>query len=458
MARALAKGRFVVGVVSCTAVMSLLWLLLWATAVPVVRGWSPVAVLSGSMGPSIDTGDIVIAAPPGNDTLGPGTVIVFDNPAASGSITHRVVAVNPAGDYVTHGDANARVDSTPVPPEAISGVGRILVPVVGMPFVWADNDRWLHVVAAFAALFGALWASRWALLARFNPWLEVSSPAVGPSVATIEATLGIWHGEVSPWSQRPSVGLSPRELAALRRTARLRSPRRSVALTFAMVLVISAVVAGGSVFRAQAAFSGSSATTGSAFSLDTLVPPTSVTATGGATVNVNWTATTDTYATGHRIYRATTSGGPYTLIAQVTPRTTTTYQDSPPSPGTYYYVVRAHYLNWESTNSNEASAAYSSAPAPPTNLTATNGFNITLNWTATPSTFATGHRIYRSTTSGGPYTLIATVTPRTTTTYQDKPTSSATYYYVVRSFYLAQESTNSNQVSVTYSCQGSCND
>ena len=89
------------------------------------------------------------------------------------------------------------------------------------------------------------------------------------------------------------------------------------------------------------------------FATDTLDPPTSLTATCGATINLNWTATADTYASGHRVLRATASGGPYTQIAEVTPRTTTTYTDSP-SAGTYYYVLRGFFQNWESANSNEA--------------------------------------------------------------------------------------------------------
>ena len=92
------------------------------------------------------------------------------------------------------------------------------------------------------------------------------------------------------------------------------------------------------------------------FALDVLNAPTSVTATGGTTITLNWTATPDTYATGYRIFRSTTSGGPYSQVGQVTPRTTTTFVDSPPV-GANFYVVRAYYQNWESNNSNEVVAS-----------------------------------------------------------------------------------------------------
>jgi hypothetical protein len=93
-----------------------------------------------------------------------------------------------------------------------------------------------------------------------------------------------------------------------------------------------------------------------AFALDSLDAPTNLTATGGTTVTLNWTATPDAYATGHRIFRSTSSGGGYSQVGQVTPRTTTVFVDSP-AAGAYYYVARAYYQNWESANSNEVTAS-----------------------------------------------------------------------------------------------------
>ena len=115
------------------------------------------------------------------------------------------------------------------------------------------------------------------------------------------------------------------------------------------------------------------------FTADILAPPTGLTAACGTTITLDWTATVDTYATGHRVFRATTPGGPYSQIAQITPRTTVTYDDTP-AAGTYYYVVRAFYLSWESVDSNEAEGRTSCTidatfylhnnPTPPTGDTA----------------------------------------------------------------------------------------
>ena len=94
----------------------------------------------------------------------------------------------------------------------------------------------------------------------------------------------------------------------------------------------------------------------------TLAAPTGVSATvqsNGGTVRVAWTATTSAWASGHRVYRATNAGGPYTLIQQIAGTATVTYDDVP-GVGTFYYVVRGYYnangANWESVNSSQASA------------------------------------------------------------------------------------------------------
>jgi hypothetical protein len=118
------------------------------------------------------------------------------------------------------------------------------------------------------------------------------------------------------------------------------------------VLVVASI---GSAAASLAIFSWSRAPT-DIFVTDQLNPPTNLAATvTSATVALGWTATTDTYAAGHRVLRGTASGGPYGQIVELTPRTTTTYSDSP-GTGTFYYVARAFAQNWESVNSTQISA------------------------------------------------------------------------------------------------------
>ena len=76
--------------------------------------------------------------------------------------------------------------------------------------------------------------------------------------------------------------------------------------------------------------------------------------------------------------------------------------------------------------------------------TAGNG-QVGLSWSA--SSGATSYNVKRSTTSGGPYTTIAS--PTTTSYTNTGLTNGTTYYYVVSAVNTAGESANSSQVSAT---------
>jgi hypothetical protein len=89
---------------------------------------------------------------------------------------------------------------------------------------------------------------------------------------------------------------------------------------------------------------------------DTLDPPTSLVASGGARATLSWTPTVDAYATGYAVLRTTTSGGSYTQVATATPATTSTFADTPSVDGTYYYVLRSYIQNWTSVPTNQVSA------------------------------------------------------------------------------------------------------
>jgi Putative Ig domain len=63
-------------------------------------------------------------------------------------------------------------------------------------------------------------------------------------------------------------------------------------------------------------------------------------------------------------------------------------------------------------------------------VTASSGYSVLLDWTASPSTGATGYNVYRSNVSGGPYQLL-TPTPVSGLSYVDTSVAdSITYYYV----------------------------
>ncbi len=86
-------------------------------------------------------------------------------------------------------------------------------------------------------------------------------------------------------------------------------------------------------------------------------------------------------------------------------------------------------------------ATYLSATlSPPTNPAASDGpcyllssASIRVDWTATPSAWADGYDVQRSTSSGGTYSTVGTVSGVGTTTYLNSSLPfSTTYYYKVR--------------------------
>lgn len=131
----------------------------------------------------------------------------------------------------------------------------------------------------------------------------------------------------------------------------MRTPGAALLLAWILLLGPSTLLP-----ISDAGFTDSSSSTGNSWSADTLDAPTALTAIGGAAVTLDWTATSDTYASGHRVFRATSPGGPYTQIAQLTPRSNVSHVDNA-ALGTYYYAVRAFHGTWESGNSNEVSAS-----------------------------------------------------------------------------------------------------
>src|SRR5437879_12883303 len=96
-----------------------------------------------------------------------------------------------------------------------------------------------------------------------------------------------------------------------------------------------------------------SAASTQALGTDTLDPPTGLSAAGGSSASLSWTATVDTYAAGYEVWRATISGGPYSLVSTVTPRTTTPTTNNPAATGPYYHRLRSTVQNVKSTNGHQ---------------------------------------------------------------------------------------------------------
>ena len=131
-------------------------MVLWAT-VPVLFGWRSDVVLTGSMSPRIEPGDVVVTQPVPPSSLTPGQVVSFDDQNVVGrTVLHRIRVVNPDGSLVTRGDANPTDDSQAVTPDEVNGLGRLRVRFVGLPVVWAREGDLLPLGLAIFILGAAL--------------------------------------------------------------------------------------------------------------------------------------------------------------------------------------------------------------------------------------------------------------------------------------------------------------
>ena len=173
--------------------------------------------------------------------------------------------------------------------------------------------------------------------------------------------------------------------------------------------------------------------------------PTGLTPTpGNQQVVLNWNASAG--ATSYKVGRSIVSGGPYTNIASPA---ASPYTDATVTNGTtYYYVVAAANANGTSANSSEVPAT-PSAPGPPpipTGVMATPASGqVTLSWNS--SAGATSYKVGRSTTTGGPYSSIAS--PAASPYVDTTVINGTTYYYVVAASNANGTSANSSEVSAT---------
>lgn len=133
----------------------LLSMLLWVLVPVVLFGWTPTVVVSGSMSPLIDAGDVVLLGPV-DGRPGRGSVVAYQ--AGNEIVVHRVVGVGAEDTYTTKGDANSERDSTLVRHDQLVGVGGLLVPYIGLAraTTWGG---WLGL-ALLALLLAPSWR-RW---------------------------------------------------------------------------------------------------------------------------------------------------------------------------------------------------------------------------------------------------------------------------------------------------------
>ncbi len=180
--------------------------------------------------------------------------------------------------------------------------------------------------------------------------------------------------------------------------------------------------------------------------------PTGLAATADAdgSITLDWNNNTEPDLQSYSVYRSTTPGGPYSSLA--TGVTSSTFNDNAAVLGTtYYYVVTAVDIDAEESSQSAevfATAADTLPPEAPINLSATAGDAVVdLNWGDSFEPDFAGYRVYRSTTSGSGYSLVAN--GLTSSDYSDTSVvNGTTYYYVVTAADASgNESADSSEVS-----------
>lgn len=238
----------------------------WA-AVPAAWGWQPTSVMTASMSPAIQVGDVVVSRPVEVSALSPGRVVLADDPDhPERRRLHRIDGVRPDGQLVTKGDANPAVDSSPLRPEAVQGVGFLRVPLVGWPVVWARSGDGAALALTGAGLLGVLLVAT----RRGTDDDSADDDAGGP--------------EADRTPQDPAEEPLPDQAPPSPAT---RRGRRALGLATAVV----AISALGSP-PAWAAFTGASSTTTS-ISAARLAAPSEVTCRNNGTAEIRWEYASD---------------------------------------------------------------------------------------------------------------------------------------------------------------------
>ncbi len=194
----------------------------------------------------------------------------------------------------------------------------------------------------------------------------------------------------------------------------------------------------------------------SATPLDTTPPAAPIglaAAAGDGTVNLTWNVNTEPDLAGYDVYRGTAPGShPDKLNVALVAGAS--FSDTTVANGTtYYYMVHAVDTSANSSaDSSEASATPldGTAPAAPANLAATAGAGqVTLDWNDSAAPDFASYSVYRSTTSGGGYGLVASGLVASAYVNTGLANDVAYFYVVTAKDVSGNESGWSNEASAT---------
>lgn len=123
-------------------------------AAPMVAGYRPVVVLSGSMEPTYHVGSIIYYKEAPFEQITQGDPITFHAGDGGSLITHRVVEKSEMNrEFVTKGDANESADPNPVSYSNVAGkTSKLTIPYAGYLISVGRKPAVLAVLAAILVL------------------------------------------------------------------------------------------------------------------------------------------------------------------------------------------------------------------------------------------------------------------------------------------------------------------
>ncbi len=128
-------GQLIASISLTVLMVAALALAAAVTVVPRVIGAVPLTVLTGSMRPTIEPGDLIVVRPVDPAALSVGDVVTFQPVSGDPTlVTHRIMALHHTGgeltSLVTRGDANG-ADDAPIVPDQVMGRHLYTVPLIG---------------------------------------------------------------------------------------------------------------------------------------------------------------------------------------------------------------------------------------------------------------------------------------------------------------------------------------
>jgi signal peptidase I len=140
---------------------------LLSTALPFAVGARSLVVKSGSMTPTIRTGDVVVVRPIAPTEAKVGDIVTFEDPDGSKRLlVHRVRAIARHGrrfHLTTQGDANTTQEHWQVPVDGTIGTVVYRVPKIGFAVSWISTPagRIGLIVVPALVLAGSMLAGIW---------------------------------------------------------------------------------------------------------------------------------------------------------------------------------------------------------------------------------------------------------------------------------------------------------